>query len=132
MNRARIGRRSGAAAAALAAVALLAVSASPASATSNKTISYGDRGYMEFIDDGDVFKLCDIRADGHGVDGYLMRRDGILGGNFQQLWVITNLGGNGTCIKKAYNIGNSYDYQMQIWWRGDYADGGVSSDWFNE
>lgn len=67
MNRARIGhRRTGAAAAALAAVALLAVSASPASATSNKTISYGSRGYMEFIDDGDVFKLCDTLADGQG------------------------------------------------------------------
>ncbi|MEU1512243.1 hypothetical protein ABZ490_08760 [Streptomyces sp. NPDC005811] len=131
MKRMRIGRRSGSAATILLALALVAVSASPASADSDKSIVYGSRGYMYFTDNGDVFKVCDTKADGYGMDGYLNRRNTITGGGFTELWRIT-ASGNGNCTKKGEDIGNLYQYQMSLWWRGNYSDGGTNSDWFNE
>ena len=42
----------------------------------NKVISLsGGRGDMAFHDDGDVFEVCDTKADGAGVTGYVYERN---------------------------------------------------------
>ncbi|MFB7091545.1 hypothetical protein [Streptomyces sp. NPDC056296] len=94
----------------------------------NKKISLpSGRGTMTYIDDGDMFQVCDTRADGYGVTGQL--RDDASG--WPTLIEVTD-GGDAGCDKKGYNVGNgiSEDYIMWLWWDG----GGdpVLSDWFNE
>lgn len=58
------------------AAALMVTMAPSAQAVTDKTIKLPhDRGYMKFIDDGDVFKVCDTKADGYGVTGTLFVRN---------------------------------------------------------
>ncbi|MFE7105354.1 hypothetical protein ACFU98_18380 [Streptomyces sp. NPDC057575] len=92
--------------------------------TSNKTISIpGGRGTMTFIDDGDMFQVCDTKADGHGVSGRL------IDDSYREKIYITD-GGDAGCDKKGYDVGQFGSYQMQLSWDGDgYA---VTSEWFNE
>ncbi|MGW1491020.1 hypothetical protein [Streptomyces sp. NBC_00191] len=90
----------------------------------NKVISLPDgRGKMTYIDDGDMFEVCDTRADGHGVEGQLVRKGGTT-------LITVSDGGDAGCDKKGYNVPNSGEYQMQLWWQG----GGAAqySQWFNE
>ncbi|CAM5610698.1 hypothetical protein SALBM311S_05966 [Streptomyces alboniger] len=91
---------------------------------SNKKISIpGGRGTMTFIDDGDVFKVCDTKADGYGVSGRLIDN------NYNEKLYITD-GGDADCGKKGYDVGQFGSYQMQLSWDGDGYD--VKSEWFNE
>ncbi|MFC9684726.1 hypothetical protein [Streptomyces sp. NPDC056948] len=91
---------------------------------SDKKISLpGGRGTMTFIDDGDMFKVCDTKADGHGVSGRLIDN------NYNEKLYITD-GGDSNCGKKGYDVGQSGSYQMQLSWNGDGYD--VKSEWFNE
>jgi hypothetical protein len=78
-----------------------------------------ERGYMLFIDDGDVFKVCDTMVDGHGVVGKLVRVN-IFTWSHTTVLTVTD-GGDSGCDKKGYNIGNEflYEYQMELWWDGD-------------
>ncbi|MCT9142581.1 hypothetical protein [Streptomyces violarus] len=91
---------------------------------SDKKISLpGGRGTMTFIDDGDVFKVCDTKADGHGVSGRLIDND------YNEKLYITD-GGDSNCGKGGYDVGQFGSYQMQLSWNGDGYD--VKSEWFNE
>ncbi|MFJ4878437.1 hypothetical protein ACIP93_24975 [Streptomyces sp. NPDC088745] len=109
------------------AAAVFVATATPATAAdilvSNKTIRVGDRGSMTFIDDGDMFQVCDTKADGHGVSGRLIDNQ------YNEKLYITD-GGDAGCDKKGYNIGQFGSYQMQLSWDGDGYD--VKSEWFNE
>ncbi|MBN0044221.1 hypothetical protein JS756_08885 [Streptomyces actuosus] len=114
---------------AAAATAMMVTAATPAMATSNKTISLGHgRGYMKFIDDGDVFKICDTKKDGHGVTGTLWVRN--LSGLVSVAMRIDD-GGDAGCDKKGYNIGNLASYKMEICWNGK-GEPCKFSEWFNE
>ncbi|MFF3323019.1 hypothetical protein [Streptomyces sp. NPDC002889] len=107
-----------------AAAAVLTLTASPALADSNKTISYPDgRGKMTYIDDGDMFQVCDTKADGHGMTGQLVDE------RLFPMIVVTD-GGDAGCDKKGYDVGNFGSYQMWLSWDGD--GGTVKSGWFNE
>ncbi|MFI5801310.1 hypothetical protein [Streptomyces sp. NPDC051561] len=81
------------------------------------------RGTMTFIDDGDMFQVCDTKADGHGVEGQL------IDDTERQMLYITD-GGDAGCDKAGYNVGNSRQYQMKFWWSG--GGGTQYSQWFNE
>ncbi|MFJ9041600.1 hypothetical protein ACIRF8_34165 [Streptomyces sp. NPDC102406] len=110
--------------AAVAAVVTLA--ASPALAVSNKTITFpAGKGKMTFIDDGDMFEVCDTAADGYGMTGQLIDR------SYAQMIEVTD-GGDSGCDKKGYNIGNWTTYQMWLTWNGDSLGTTVKSEWFNE
>ncbi|MGW2265402.1 hypothetical protein [Streptomyces koyangensis] len=50
---------------------LIGFTAAPAAAANAGVELPYDRGDMTFIDDRDVFKVCDTKADGHGVTGTL-------------------------------------------------------------
>lgn len=94
----------------------IAVSAVPANAYTDKTLYIGDKGYMHFHDDGDVFTVCDTKADGYGVTGHLNRLDPI---TLEDKVVLTlSDGGDSGCAKKAYDIGVYYDYRMDVAWHG--------------
>ncbi|MET7780865.1 hypothetical protein ACGFY3_33860 [Streptomyces mirabilis] len=107
---------------------VVGVSAS-AQADSDKQINLpSGRGYMHFHDDGDVFSVCDTKADGYGVTGALWVRNSA--GITSQLWTLDD-GGDSGCDKKGENIGQLSVYKMEVWWHG----GGAavwSPDWFNE
>ncbi|WP_393058969.1 hypothetical protein [Streptomyces sp. LN549] len=113
---------------AAAAAAVMAATASPAMAAesgaldTNKTLS-NSHGHMTYIDDGDMFEVCDTKADGYGVEGQLI--------SHKQTELYVNDGGDAGCDKGGFNVGNSGPtYQMQFWWSGG---GAVQySDWFDE
>ncbi|MBC9714099.1 hypothetical protein H9Y04_16170 [Streptomyces sp. TRM66268-LWL] len=102
---------------------LLVFTASPALADTNRTIT-SSHGKFTFIDDGDMFEVCDTKADGFGVKGRLLES----GTNDFVLTVED--GGDANCGKDGYNIGNLRDYQMWLTWNGGGAP--VKSIWFNE
>lgn len=73
MSRRSIVRTSGAA---LVATFLTATSMTAATADSGINVMAGERasngnGYIQFIDKGDRFKVCDTRANGEGVEGFV-------------------------------------------------------------
>ncbi|MGW6564489.1 hypothetical protein [Streptomyces sp. NPDC054975] len=101
-----------------------ATTAQAAALDENKVIKLPEgRGSMTFIDDGDMFQVCDTKADGHGVVGHLVRSGGAT-------VMVVDDGGDAGCDKKGYNVPNSGEYQMQLWWDG--GGPAVYSHWFNE
>lgn len=111
---------------ALTGAALLVASVgSPASAvTADYAVTINTEGYnrgmMHFIDDGDQFQLCDQRADGYGVTGYLqfLYSDGVWRTNF----TMTD-GGDSGCGYKTQDIKAEYgySYRMKVCWSGNGA-----------
>ncbi|MGW7609419.1 hypothetical protein ACWGKW_19515 [Streptomyces sp. NPDC054766] len=107
---------------------LMVALSSPAQATSNKQINLANgRGYMKFIDDGDVFQVCDTRVDDHGVTGILWVRNA---SGLTSVAMTVDDGGDNGCDKKGYNIGQLASYQMEVCWQGGEAC--KFSEWFNE
>ncbi|MEU0576280.1 hypothetical protein ABZ465_03015 [Streptomyces griseoincarnatus] len=94
-----------------AAATMLAATATPASADSD-IILKTSRGYMLYHDDGDVFKICDTNADGHGVEGQLISTFT----GYTYLYI--DDGGDAGCDKKGYDVKSDH-YAMQFWWGGD-------------
>ena len=126
MTRSKLARLAAIGAATL---AVIAGSAAPASALSDKTLNLpSGRGYMKFHDDGDVFSVCDTKADGHGVTGRLWEVNSITH-NGGTVLILTD-GGDSGCGKKGYNVDDLHHYSMDVSWNGD----GIwySSEWFNE
>lgn len=111
--------------------AVLAVTPSPALAAAldtNRTIS-SSRGKFTFTDDGDMFEVCDTKADGHGMTGELVQ---VYSGGANQVRRTITDGGDANCGKKGYNIGNQFNEQYEMWltWNGGGAT--VKSERFNE
>jgi hypothetical protein len=104
---------------------LVGASATPAMAD-NKSIG-DEHGVMTFIDDGDVFKVCDTRVDDHGVTGKVIKADYWTPAETVVLTVTD--GGDAGCGKAGYNIGNLHHYKMVLYWNGKEID---STGWFNE
>ncbi|WP_328880951.1 hypothetical protein [Streptomyces sp. NBC_00299] len=106
------------------AVAAVTLAATPALADQNIVITHPDgRGKMTYIDDGDMFQVCDTKADGAGMTGQLYRN------HAETLLTVTD-GGDAGCDKKGYDVPSNGEYQMQLWWNGGGAT--VYSQWFNE
>ena len=111
------------------ALALVGLTATPAAAVENKTL-VDSHGQFTFIDDGDVFKICDTNADGHGVTGQLQLRSGVHGG-ISTVMTIDD-GGDNDCDKQGFNIGNWHTYRMIYWWNGNKSGTAQFTPWFNE
>ncbi|MEV0241845.1 hypothetical protein AB0I06_18210 [Streptomyces sp. NPDC050674] len=75
----------------------------------NKTIS-NDHGRMTFYDDGDMFEVCDTKADGQGVEGQLLEGD-------KTVLYLTD-GGDAGCDKGGYDISWGKSYYMELAWMG--------------
>lgn len=106
-----------------ASAALVVGMSSSAQAITNKTVYLpSGRGYMHFHDDGDVFSVCDTKADGYGVTGNLWNASSA------NVFSIED-GGDAGCGKHGYNVGFG-NVRMLVWWHGDLI--GYYSDWFNE
>ncbi|WKN17499.1 hypothetical protein NEH83_26955 [Streptomyces sp. JUS-F4] len=101
-----------AAVAAVSAVALVGMMASPASAA-DKTLSLGAVGYMKFIDKGDIFKVCDTRAEGSGVYGTLWYDSFVTTGGYKRVFNLSD-GGDKGCGRKVHDIGNGGHYVMTV------------------
>ncbi|WP_239105459.1 hypothetical protein [Streptomyces sp. 604F] len=84
----------------------------------NKSISI-PQGSLKFIDDGDVFEICDDAADGKGVYGELWYQPYVTPGSFSRIATFSD-GGDAGCDKKGVNIGNGGQYVMTLCW-GKYA-----------
>ncbi|MFR0359166.1 hypothetical protein [Streptomyces sediminimaris] len=85
------------------------------------------RGYMTFIDDGDIFIVCDTKKDGHGVTGYVRTVD--TDGNIVIAETIDD-GGDAGCDQKSHNIIGKQPYDMVLCWNGGGAC--VGSRYFHE
>ncbi|HIV58100.1 MAG TPA: hypothetical protein H9902_09100 [Candidatus Stackebrandtia faecavium] len=111
------------------AMALVGLTAAPAAAATNKTL-VDSHGQFTFIDDGDVFQICDNKADGHGVTGQLQLRSGV-DGSLKTVMTI-NDGGDDGCDKQGFNIGNWHTYRMVYWWNGNKSGTVQVTEFFNE
>ncbi|CAM3198965.1 hypothetical protein [Stackebrandtia soli] len=111
------------------ALALVGLTAAPAAAATNKTL-VDSHGQFTFIDDGDVFQICDNKADGYGVTGQLQLRSGV-DGSISTVMTI-NDGGDDGCDKQGFNIGNWHTYRMIYWWGGNKSGTLQATGWFNE
>lgn len=99
-------------------MAVIAGTAAPASAADTylflSDIDGHSLGYMVHLDDPDNFKVCDSRADGHGVTGklYMYQQTG-----WAHKETITD-GGDATCDYVHYNVMEVHLYLMKICWNG--------------
>ncbi|MBW1597847.1 hypothetical protein [Streptomyces sp. JJ38] len=93
---------------------MLLFTATPALAANFRISLPYDRGYMQYIDDGDVFTVCDTKADGHGVTGYVRRL--MLDGRIITLATIDD-GGDAGCDKKGVDI-NRQAHDIVLCWNG--------------
>ncbi|MFI0449188.1 hypothetical protein [Actinomadura sp. 6N118] len=91
----------------------------------DKKITVPGRGTLTFIDDGDVFKICDTRADGRGVSGEVWYQPWI---GDEKIVLRINDGGDSGCDKAGHNVGNGGTYQMRLCWDGP----GSECIWSNE
>ncbi|WP_143676556.1 hypothetical protein [Streptomyces sp. EAG2] len=101
---------------AAAAAVLIGFAAAPAAAANAGVELPYDRGDMTFIDDGDVFKVCDTKADGHGVTGTLRGINHLTG-------KIVNLkswddGGDSGCDGGNYDVRGNSAHDMVLCWHG--------------
>ncbi len=94
-----------------AAVATVFIGAAPASATSNVYLYYGGNysGYGEFQSSGDVFHVCDMRADGYGVRLYWSVPVSGRTGD-----VTDSNGANGDCASMNVNIGEGNQVRYRV------------------
>ncbi|MGW6564486.1 hypothetical protein [Streptomyces sp. NPDC054975] len=103
--------------------AVVAGTATPALADTNKSIYYpSGRGSMTYIDDGDMFQVCDTKADGHGMVGMVE--------NLNHTLITITDGGDAGCDKKGYNVGQMESVRMALSWNG--GGGTITSGYFNE
>lgn len=110
-------------------LALVGFTAAPAAAATNKTL-VDSHGQFTFIDDGDVFQICDNRVDDNGVTGQLQLKHAATGAVSTVLTI--NDGGDSGCDKDGFNIGNWHTYRMVYWWDGDKSGTYQVTPWFNE
>ncbi|MFI5801309.1 hypothetical protein [Streptomyces sp. NPDC051561] len=106
----RIAVAGAAVAAIFAGTASAAQAAEVGTMDTNKTISNG-HGKMTYIDNGDMFQVCDTKADGYGMTGQVIRP----GGN--PLLTVTD-GGDAGCDKAGYDVGQIWSVQMALVWDG--------------
>ncbi|WP_327343961.1 hypothetical protein [Streptomyces europaeiscabiei] len=116
--------------AAAAAVATLIglTAASPAMADDEGPLWHGNRGTVKFEDDGDDITVCDKRADGAGVTGYLERLNA--DGNGLVYVIKQEDGGDAGCNRSDndYDMRGNISHGLRICWNGDGSC--TRSNWF--
>ncbi|MFI8326878.1 hypothetical protein [Streptomyces sp. NPDC085529] len=101
------------------AVVLVGAVASPASAA-DLTMSIPG-GYMKHVDDGDIFRVCDTRGDGHGIYGELWYDSFYTTGGYKLVLKLSD-GGDAGCGSAVHDIGNNGHYVMSVC-SGGYPSG---------
>ncbi|MFE6031054.1 hypothetical protein [Streptomyces niveus] len=93
--------------------------AAPASAANAGVELPYDRGEMRFVDDGDRFTVCDTRADGHGVTGYLRALNHLTG----QIVTLKSWddGGDSGCDGGNFDVRGNTAHDMLLCWHGGGA-----------
>lgn len=91
------------------AASALVMSGAGTAQAANKTVS-NIYGSITHIDNGDTFKVCDNRADGHGVRGQLSDARNVYGE--------VEDGGDAGCNTFQYNVKAEHPYVMSICWLG--------------
>ncbi|NGO47381.1 hypothetical protein [Streptomyces ureilyticus] len=101
-----------------AAAAMIGFAAAPAAANAGVELPY-DRGDMTFIDDGDRFAVCDSRADGHGVTGYLRT----INHNTGDIVTLDSWddGGDKGCDGGNFDVRGNKAHDMVLCWHGGGA-----------
>ncbi|MFJ4540877.1 hypothetical protein ACIP39_33685 [Streptomyces tibetensis] len=102
--------------------------AAPAMAGDEGPLWHTNRGTVTFNDDGDDITVCDKRADGAGVTGYLERLNSSGTG---LVWVIKEEdGGDAGCDRSdnGYDMIGNISHGLAICWNGDNTC--VRSNWF--
>ncbi|MFI1018159.1 hypothetical protein [Streptomyces sp. NPDC020965] len=97
-----------------AATVMVGFAAAPASAADLSIALPNARGYMKFTDDGDRFTVCDTRADGHGVTGYLRTINNgriVIHGTWDD-------GGDRGCDGGIRDIYHNSPHDMLLCWHG--------------
>ncbi|WP_433545940.1 hypothetical protein ACQPZG_12860 [Streptomyces sp. CA-294286] len=115
----------------VAAATLLVATATPAMADSDIILKF-NHGYFLYHDNGDMFEVCDTKADGHGVVGRLMENnDNSPVPGFGEILRVDD-GGDAGCDKKGHDVQKSpsYTYQMRLHWNG--GGGTIVSKSFRE
>ncbi|SDE02259.1 hypothetical protein [Actinokineospora iranica] len=112
---AKIMLRRGALIGAVAAVMIVFTAAPASAANAGVELPY-DRGDMTFIDDGDRFRVCDTRADGHGVTGYLRALNHITG----EIVTLASWddGGDSGCDGGNFDVRGNTAHDMVLCWHG--------------
>ncbi|MFH9003794.1 hypothetical protein ACH4E5_11220 [Streptomyces afghaniensis] len=98
-----------------AAAMAIGFTAGPAAATDVGISLPSGRGTMKFIDDGDKFRVCDTKADGEGVTGYVrqLRADGRI------VTILTiDDGGDAGCDEKETDLIGRTPHDMLLCWHG--------------
>ncbi|MGW7364512.1 hypothetical protein ACWGI8_14060 [Streptomyces sp. NPDC054841] len=92
-----------------------AVTFSTAAAVAGDITISNSHGSMKYIDDGDMFQVCDTKADGYGMKGQLIS----IGAEDRAVLTVDD-GGDAGCDKKGYNVGNGAGevYKMALVWNG--------------
>lgn len=88
---------------------LLMVGVVPAANAANLKVSNGN-GYVEHIDDGDKFKVCDTRVNDKGVTGMLIFNGSIIAAEDD--------GGDAGCDYFTFNVVTGFVYELKICDRG--------------
>lgn len=98
--------------AAVGAVALgTMVTLSTSAYAADHSVTLNGRGFMEFVDSGDKFRVCDTNIDGHGVVGKLKKYS-----TDATVFTITD-GGDADCSAyKTYDITGSTRYYLHLCW----------------
>jgi hypothetical protein len=102
--------------------------AAPAMADDEGPLWHGNRGTVKFEDDGDDITVCDKRADGAGVTGYLERLNSTGTG---VVWVIKEEdGGDPGCDRSnnGYDMIGNIAHGLLICWNGDNSC--TRSNWY--
>lgn len=97
------------------AAVMIGFAASPALAANVSLSLPSGRGTMTFIDDGDKFRVCDTKADGYGVTGYV--RTITTDGRIIRVATIDD-GGDAGCDTKEYDIMFNKPHDMELCWHG--------------
>lgn len=84
---------------------LLTLGLSPAANAANLKVSNGN-GYIEHIDSGDRFNVCDTRANGDGVTGIIMFNGTIVAAEDD--------GGDAGCDSFTFDIKTGLVYELKI------------------
>ncbi|WP_141745967.1 hypothetical protein [Streptomyces sp. EN27] len=99
------------------ALVLVGAVASPAFAA-DRTMSVPG-GYMKHVDNGDIFRVCDTRADGKGIYGQLWYDSFYATGGYKIVLKLSD-GGDAGCDSAVHDIGNKGHYVMTVC-SGSYA-----------
>ncbi|GGY16269.1 hypothetical protein GCM10010358_80000 [Streptomyces minutiscleroticus] len=79
----------------------------------NSNSPYGTSAQMVHVDDGDIFRIYDTYADGHGVRGTLQRYNSVTG-NYETVKSKYNGGGYISYAQFTFDVWSVNSYRMRV------------------